>query len=330
MTGILEVAGVHSLVFPKYIVDPAEWEFFGRARGPLMNPVANGILLVTAFAIALMRTSERDTVWGTLSWFAAGLLGVGIIATLTRSVWMSAGLVFLLYVWVYRRNLLAPMVMFGLGAGLLISTVGSGIDVLNMKRDKNLSAADAAKSVELRPVLAIVVMDMAKDRPLTGHGYAGYKATSQPYLANRNHDAALEGVRPYVQHNFVLSLLVDGGLVALGLIGCWGYFAWRSAWILGGKNRDGDRDIKTLGFASLACFIAFGLNGMFHDTTIIPMMVQFVLFLSGLVLGLVYRKADAEHSTKRADRSPLSVGMLSINAVRARLRGLFGLASSSD
>jgi O-antigen ligase len=326
-TGVFEVAGLHSLVFPKYIVDPEEWEFFGRARGPLMNPVGNGIVLVTAFAVALMRTHENDRVWGTLSWFAAGLIGVGIIATLTRSVWLSAGLVFFLYIWVYRRNLVAPMIMFGLGSGLLITTAGSGIDVLNIKRDKNLSAADAAKSVELRPVLAIVAMDMAKDRPLIGHGYAGYKATSQPYLANRNHDAALEGVRPYVQHNFVLSLLVDGGLVAIGLLGCWVYFAWRSAWTLGGTNRDWDRDFKTLGFTALACFTAFGINGMFHDTTIIPMMVQFVLFLAGLVLGLIYRKADEAERTQRADPSDWTVKRWSLNGLRCRLRELCGFSN---
>ncbi|MEL6896890.1 MAG: hypothetical protein AAFP90_12355, partial [Planctomycetota bacterium] len=54
ITGILEWRGLHALVFPRFIVDPSHVEFLGRARGPLLNPIGNGILMATGLAATLM------------------------------------------------------------------------------------------------------------------------------------------------------------------------------------------------------------------------------------------------------------------------------------
>ena len=49
LTGIAEVKQFHGLVFPRYIVDSTATEFFGRGRGPFLNPVSNGIFQVVGF-----------------------------------------------------------------------------------------------------------------------------------------------------------------------------------------------------------------------------------------------------------------------------------------
>ena len=43
LTGVAEMLRLSSLIFPSYIANPAFEEFYGRARGPFLNPVSNGI-----------------------------------------------------------------------------------------------------------------------------------------------------------------------------------------------------------------------------------------------------------------------------------------------
>ena len=51
LTGIAEVKQFHSIVFPRYIVESTTSEFFGRGRGPFLNPVSNGIFILSLIHI---------------------------------------------------------------------------------------------------------------------------------------------------------------------------------------------------------------------------------------------------------------------------------------
>ena len=53
ITGIFEIKEMHWAVFPKHISDPDVWEFYGRARGPLLNPIANGFLMGMALVVSV-------------------------------------------------------------------------------------------------------------------------------------------------------------------------------------------------------------------------------------------------------------------------------------
>ncbi len=53
-TALAEVSGNSGLVFPQYIASPDVPEFLGRARGPLLNPAGNGILLGLGLAATLL------------------------------------------------------------------------------------------------------------------------------------------------------------------------------------------------------------------------------------------------------------------------------------
>ena len=79
------------LVFPRYIASAAYPEFFGRGRGPYLNPAANGMVLGLGLCAAPM-------LWPRLGGCAKLLLlasvlplfACGLYCTLTRSVWMGA------------------------------------------------------------------------------------------------------------------------------------------------------------------------------------------------------------------------------------------------
>ncbi|MEO1614627.1 MAG: hypothetical protein AAFV88_02180, partial [Planctomycetota bacterium] len=89
ITAVFEIKGLHHLVFPGYITDPATWEFFGRGRGPLMNPSGNGVLIaigITAATILWVRSSRRQRV---ISSVVLLCLLAGLYATLTRSAWLG-------------------------------------------------------------------------------------------------------------------------------------------------------------------------------------------------------------------------------------------------
>lgn len=300
---VLEVAGMHAFVFPRYIVDPAEWEFFGRGRGPLLNPVGNGMFFTAALAASLGRFASASRRGKVGYLVAISILSVGIVATLTRSVWLGAlvasGVVGLVTLprWAQVLGLTASVLL----AGFL--SIGLKDELMNLSRDKNLSAADAAKSVELRPLLAIVAWEMFQDRPLAGHGYGGYLVSARPYHTARDYGMPLETARPFIQHNVFLALLVEGGLVALVPFTVWGVIVTSGAWRMvrrGVGNRfsavavpgdaGADAGDRAFGLLALGLIAGYATNGMFHEVGVIPMVNAFLFFTGGLVVS---RRSDS-------------------------------------
>ncbi len=282
ITGIFEVANLHALVIPRYIVDPTNWEFLGRARGPLLNPTGNGVVLTIAFSGSLVRllqaSQRRDQI---IYLLATCVIGIGIVATLTRSVWIGGTLVVMCASWIHLRRYVPAMALIGMSLLVMAVTVAPQDNLIAMKRDKHLSAADAQRSIELRPVLAMIAWEMFKDSPLIGHGYGGYFDTSLPYLSSRSQEMSFDAVRPYMQHNVILSLMVDAGLIAtclfLGSIGYLGIAAWRLA-----TSRQFDSEVRTVGMLMLGCLSSYLFNGMFHDVSVIPMANNFLFLLAGV------------------------------------------------
>jgi len=287
--GFFETRGWYALVFPRYIVDTNFWEFLGRARGPLMNPSANGIVLTIALSFAVLRAYHGNRsqvmVYGILSL----LILLGIYCTLTRGVWIGA--VFAVVAMFWRSTPRWVKVLGVLSLVLFGSMAAMGLkeQLLNMKRDKNLSAEDSAKSVALRPLLAVVAYEMFKDSPLTGHGFSVYREASKPYFQNPSYEMPLEQSRGYFQHNILLSSLVDTGLIGLTI------FAWlltwltRSAWRLGNHERV-DPLYRMVGLGMIGSMAGYFLGGMFQDVVVMPMIQMYLMFLSGVLVS-VYQRA---------------------------------------
>ncbi|MGA2377439.1 MAG: hypothetical protein ABSF72_18145, partial [Candidatus Sulfotelmatobacter sp.] len=87
-TAIAFLVGAKSLIFPRFILDESLGYHVDRARGPLLQAVANGVSLNLLGVLAL-HAFLRGRIRG---WSAAVLLGslpVAILATMTRAVWLS-------------------------------------------------------------------------------------------------------------------------------------------------------------------------------------------------------------------------------------------------
>lgn len=273
---LLETAGARSCILPRYIASPEYAEFFGRARGPLLNPIGNGLLLLVAWSAAWALWPDAAPRGRAILISAGCWMTVGLACTLTRSVWMAAAAaaLWLLAAMVparLRRRTAATFLALAAVSAVLLSG-----RVLELKRDRDLSASAAAESVRLRPILAAVALRMASDRPLLGFGLGQYDRAKLPYLSERSGPYPFERGRPYTQHNVFLSLLVETGVVGLTgfllMLALWFRDAWQRVFGAGSSPSE-----RAAAMVLGATILAYAVNGMFHDVSIIP-QVHLLLF----------------------------------------------------
>ena len=282
VTGTAEWRRWHGLVFPKYILSPTFTEFLGRGRGPLLNPVINGILLsLSGAACLLLLPLTRRRYWLPLL-LAFGIIGIGVVSTLTRSCWMgfaASTLMICLAPLSWRQRFVATFLCGAFGF-ILLASFSSQLN--RFKRDENVSVEDMSQSAALRPVLATVAWEMFQDRPLNGVGFAQYNKYKKPYHQVENHELPLQMALPYVQHNVMLSYLTEMGLVGLlAAVAMWtgairlGLQAW--------SGRVSTLESRCLGLLLLTAVINYLMNGLFHDVSIIPVANSCLLFAAALL-----------------------------------------------
>jgi len=284
LTAVAETREWYALIYPRYIVDSLTTEFFGRGRGPLLNPIGNGILMCISMVSALMiwphvRSFGRAVIAATVV-----LLLVGAYCTLTRSVWIGAagclGIVGLLTFPVRLRRL---CIVFTLLSGTIVLPIAYQKSKA-FKRDKNVSVADMKSSASLRPIFLHVAKSMFRDRPLAGVGYGQYLHYNKNYVHDRSVDLRLDLAVQYQQHNIWLSLLVETGLIGVGLFTAM-YLLWgRAGWQLWRSRAP--LAMRQIGLLHLTLTFVYFANGMFHELAIIPMVHMAWFCLSGLTVGL--------------------------------------------
>ena len=175
-----------------------------------------------------------------------------------------------------------------LGGGLLLASllaVSQWDSILAFKRDKQLSARETAESVKLRPILANVAWNMFCDRPLLGCGFGHYPDQSINYLHDRSTSLTLETARPYVQHNVLLSLLTETGVIGMGLFTLllvfWIIAAWRLC-----HSAAAPPWVRRQGLLFLALLGSYLPNAMFQDMSLISMVNALLFFMGGVTVGL--------------------------------------------
>jgi O-antigen ligase len=286
-TAVCEAKYKWAFVFPRYIVSPTFKEWLGRGRGPLLNPAGNGILMSISLACGLAFWPQQGRAGKVfLAAIFTPMLMLGIYYTLTRSAWMGGAAALLVMMAAYLPRQWRVSSVTAVLAVSLVYTAANWESLLSFKRDKELTAADTADSASLRPILAYVATRMFLDQPIFGWGLGHYLNECPPYLADRSVDLPLAKVRPYVQHNAVLSMLVETGLLG-GTMYLLVMYLWvREAWRLWHKL-DASVWQRQAGVVFLAIFAAYFANAMFQDTTIIPMIHLMLFFFAAVVLSIL-------------------------------------------
>ena len=295
VTAIAETRGLGSIVFPRYIMNPEFDEFFGRGRGPFLNPVSNGICMVVCLCCMWMWFPSSSIRRKVLLIGLAGLMCIGIYSTFTRSVWM--GLVAAAAIVVF---LPAPQAYKGamvVVASILMVCLAPMLadKVFSFKRDKDVSVADMQLSARLRPMFLTVATRMIADRPVLGVGFGQYAQAKYPYLQDQYSSEPLSLTKEYMQHNIFLAYLCETGFTGLSVLLLMLTLFLRAAWVVW-------RDIRLsfwkrqFGLLLIAMLANHCINGMFHDVSIIPMENMLMFFLAALVNNIYSARPAPEQA----------------------------------
>ena len=282
VTAIAETRGLGAIVFPRYIMNPEFEEFFGRGRGPFLNPVSNGVCMVLCLCCLWMWFPNSSLRRKAVIVGLACLMCLGIYSTLTRSVWM--GLVFAAAIVVFMPASKSYKGAMMITASLLLMFLAPVLadKVFSFKRDKEVSVADMENSAKLRPMFVTVAKRMFADRPFLGVGFGQYARAKYPYLQDPYSAEPLSMTKGYMQHNIFLAYVTETGLLGLSTLVLMLSLFLRAAWTIWRDTRLSFWQ-RQFGLLMMAMLANHCVNGMFHDVSIIPMENMFLFFLAALV-----------------------------------------------
>ncbi len=296
ITAIAETRELWWAVYPKYIASTTNLQFFGRGRGPFLNPAACGFFQSVCLCGALLLWPRLNKS-GRLMLVALSLLiCLGIFSTYTRCTWLGTGLALLiLAALALPRSWRMPVLGTSLIVGSLLAAT-QWENILAFRRDKGMSARESFESIKLRPILATVAWKMFLDRPVAGCGLGHYEDANIYYLADRSTGLPLEKARPYIQHNAFLSLLTETGLLGMGLfvllLALWSRDAWRLY-----RSESTPDWARPQGVLFLALVGSYFANAMFQDVSVVPMVSMMLFFMAGVTEGLASPRRAADESS---------------------------------
>jgi O-antigen ligase len=293
LTAVAEAWDQSGWIFPRYIVSEDYASFLGRARGPLLNPAGNGVLLAMCLGGGLMAWPRADRLGRLLLVAFTTLMAFAIYCTMTRSAWMGGALGLLIVVFLALPRVYRPWFVGATVIGASLLAVTQWDRLVEFKRDKYLEARQTANSAELRPILAAIAWEMFTDQPILGCGFGHYTEEHVNYLADRSVDLPLEEGRPYVQHNSWLALLAETGLVGTALVILIQVSWLRTAWRLW-KSEHAPVWMRQQALVFFAVAASYFMNGTFQDIVIIAMTQMYLFFMAGLTVNLGARSAEIE------------------------------------
>jgi putative inorganic carbon (hco3(-)) transporter len=213
LTAFLETVGPKALVWPRYILDPNYGIHAGRARGPFAEAVTFGTgMFVCAIGAIIAFMSWRSRLARVAAAAVLTLCTLGIFFTLTRSVWIGAGiglLCFMLAVARLRRYVLPAAAVLALVVAIAAVAVPSIAAQAS-------SRANDQETVWDRQNLDTAALNMFSAKPLTGFGWQTFVGRSPDYF-QLNPNFPLP-VGPEIVHNVWLGYLAELGLVGTTLI----------------------------------------------------------------------------------------------------------------
>jgi O-antigen ligase len=217
LTALFETIGLRQFVFPSYINDPDFGTHFGRARGPFVEAVTNGIALyVCTVASTIAFFAWKKVSARLIAGSVATLCLFGCFFTLQRSVWLGtvvATLLALLAVRQLRRYIL-PTIIAGFAVVLVALALVPGLSANVSERSSTQGTIWGRESTNAAAI------NMVEARPLTGFGLDQFDEQSGPYFQLSDDYPLLKTA----VHNLFLSYAADLGLP--------GVFLWTLAFAL--------------------------------------------------------------------------------------------------
>ena len=205
-TAIAFLVGAHSLIFPHFILDESLGHHADRARGPLLQAVANGVSL-NMLGLLVLHAYRRGSVRGAKVVLVLASVPIAILATMTRAVWFSFAatvlvLIFLSKSRAMRRACVALLLVAGLGLSVVLSSTELGCTLTDRLEERG--------PVDYRQAVYEGGWEMFLQRPLTGWGFNRMPAELPLHVSGY-------AEKTLYPHNTYLELLVEQGIVGLAL-----------------------------------------------------------------------------------------------------------------
>ena len=277
LTALLEKLKLTALVVPSYITDPSVGIHFGRARGPFADAGAEGLaLFMCMVAAAIAFVSWRRTWHRAIAGLVLVLAPIGMLATVTRGVWLAAiiGTLATLATTQGLRRFLLPTAAAGFLAVLVAFAAVPGLG-----RQAHERRVDNAPVWERQNTTA-AGLRMVADKPFLGFGWQQAYNRMEPYF-RLDPNIPLVGGKAGL-HNVYLQYLVELGAVGLGL------WLVAAALTLGGAIfRRAPPEIRPWQIGLKACTIAWIVVGL-----VSPAAFEFTTALLWTWAGIAYGRRD--------------------------------------
>jgi len=208
-TSIAFLVGAKSLIFPRFILDESLGYHADRARGPLLQAVANGVSLNLLGVLAL-HAFLRRRIRGLKAALLLASLPVAILATMTRAVWLSFVVsVGVLIIRSHNRRLRRIC-----GAVAIVGAIALIIALsFDDQRRALTDRLQESGPVDFREAVYAGGWQMFLEKPFTGWG-----VNQMPEELARHVSGYKE--KELYPHNTYLEILVEHGIVGLAL------YAW--------------------------------------------------------------------------------------------------------
>ncbi|TMQ56219.1 MAG: hypothetical protein E6K74_00650 [Candidatus Eisenbacteria bacterium] len=262
---------------------------YGAARPFFTEHGVYAAYLAMILPLALLFALERRGSTRVMYAGASLALALGIGFSLTRAAWISLAIVLPLTaaLWFWWRRRLKPMALLaGLSVIVCCVILGVGAGGRITKHAGSIAATEDASNLE-RFNRWMAAVEMVRDRPLLGMGYASY-----PHMYTQYRRKLIITELAFVHsgaHSEIFRLLSEGGvlgfLAAMWLVG--------AAAVLGLRifRRSDDQRARLIALASLAGLGTYAIHGFFR--TYIDLEKVAVPFWAGLgVLAALGREFD--------------------------------------
>ncbi len=300
LMSIAHMLGATHLVWPSYIYDESVGIHFSRARGPYVEAVANGIMLVMSAALAGV-TAARDSrrSWRLLGALVVPLCLVGVLLTLTRAVWVGAALAVVataLAVPALRRWTIALGVVVAAGVALAYTAIPGLADLVSQRSGSELPVWDRYNT-------NWAAVRMLFEHPLTGIGWHESAERMPEYVRQGADYPVTPGSQDIEVHNVFLSRFAELGVA--------GAFLWCSALvaavILPLLRRPELPSLTPWRVALLPIVIVWGVAAMFGPMPY-PQVNYLLWCVGGIVLLGYTARLDAPSTRASRPAAPTADG----------------------
>jgi putative inorganic carbon (hco3(-)) transporter len=205
-TAIAFLVGAKSFIFPRFILDESLGYHADRARGPLLQAVANGVSL-NLLGLLTLHAILRGRIRGLKAALLLASLPVAILATMTRAVWLSFVVSMgVLILRSHNRGLRrVSIAVAAVGALALLITLS-----FDDQRRALTERLHESGPLDFREAVYSGGWQMFLEKPFMGWGVNQMPSELARHVSGYNE-------KELYPHNTYLELLVEHGIVGLAL-----------------------------------------------------------------------------------------------------------------